>query len=178
MPTTNFDLILHPVRLRIITSISNDQVTAKEIADALPEVSQSTLYRHINTLVEGGMLQVVAEIPQRGTVERVYSLVAPPSLTPEDLQGLSKAECQQMFTVVLTTMLKEALDYLDKQPDDEEINVLESGFDLTKVQVNLSADEIRAMNQEICGILMRAADNKPAEGRKRVSVSSVFIPLE
>ena len=36
----DFDLIFHPIRLRIITAVSSQRVTAHELAEALPDIPQ------------------------------------------------------------------------------------------------------------------------------------------
>jgi Fe2+ or Zn2+ uptake regulation protein len=66
MPNSKADLFLHPVRLRIITAISTHRMTAKEIAQIMPEIPLTTLYRNINALAEGGIIQVVEKNQIRG----------------------------------------------------------------------------------------------------------------
>ena len=79
MPSPKAGLILHPVRIQIITAMSTQRMTARELSEVMPDIPQTTLYRHLNALLRGGVIQVVEEYPVRGTVERVYALVAPPS---------------------------------------------------------------------------------------------------
>ena len=95
MSSLKANLLIHPVRMRIITTVSTQRMTAKNISEALPDIPLTSLYRHINLLVEGGILQVVEENQIRGTVERVFILAAPPSLTSEDLSGMTKEDYLQ-----------------------------------------------------------------------------------
>lgn len=178
MPSPKADLMLHPIRMRIITAISNYRLTAKELAESLPDVPQTTLYRHINALAEGGLLKVVEENPIRGTIERVYALAAPPSLTPEDLQGMTKRDYEQAFTMILTTFMSDARRYLDSKPDDEEINLRADGVEFSKIQLYLSDEEYQAMNRQISDLMMAAAENKPAPGRRQRIFSYLFIPVD
>lgn len=177
MTTNMFDLIVHPIRLRIVTAMSNDRFTAKDLVEALPDIAQTTLYRHINVLVEGGMLEVVEEIPQRGTVERVFGFKTPPSLSPEDLRGLSKEKIQETFSLILFNLLNEALSALNQFPEGEEIDLLGSGFQFSECQINLSDAEYQQMNEKILEIMVAACQNQPAEDRKRRIFSYMFIPL-
>lgn len=66
MSNARANLLLHPVRLRIVTAAAGRELTAADLAAALPDVPQATLYRHLKRLVDGGMLAVVAENPVRG----------------------------------------------------------------------------------------------------------------
>lgn len=177
MENSLFDLIVHPIRLRIVTAMSNDRFTAKDLVEALPDIPQTTLYRHINILVEGGMLEVVEEIPQRGTVERVFGFKTPPSLSPEDLRGLSKDKLQETFSLIMFTLLNEALSALNQFPDGEEIDLLGSGFQFSECQLNLTDEEYQQMNEKILEVMIAAGQNQPAKDRKRRIFSYMFIPV-
>lgn len=177
MPSNLNELLLHPIRLRIVSALTGDNVTAKDLAKALPDVPQTTLYRHINVLVDGGLLEVVDEIPQRGTVERVFGFKTAPSLQPEDLRGLTKEEYQQTFTMVLTALLQDAINSLNNFADDEEIDLVGSGYHYSQAQLNLDQDEYEKLNNQIMGLMMEALKNKPAPGKKRRIFSYLFIPV-
>jgi DNA-binding transcriptional ArsR family regulator len=171
------DLLLHPIRMRIVSAITGDRVTAKDLAKALPDIPQTTLYRHINILVDGGLLEVVDEIPQRGTVERVFGFKIPPSLSREDLKGLSKEEYQQVFTMIITSLLQEAINALENIPDDGEIDLLGEGYQFSQVQLHLNDEEFEKFNHDILSLMMKARENKPADDRKRRLFSYIFIPI-
>ena len=54
--TSNFikktDIILHPVRMRILQNLATRNLTPLQLAEELVNVPQATLYRHLNKLVE------------------------------------------------------------------------------------------------------------------------------
>src|ERR1039457_2860534 len=69
------DLLLHPVRLRIVKAFLGDRaLTTAQLAAELDDVPAGSLYRHIAILTRAGVLQVVAERRIRGAVERTYTL--------------------------------------------------------------------------------------------------------
>jgi DNA-binding transcriptional ArsR family regulator len=178
MPSKKADLLLHPIRLQIITAISTSQMTARELSEAVPNVPQTTLYRHINALVEGGLLKVVNETQIRGTVERTYAVAALPSLKPEDLQGMTKQDYQQAFLVYLSTLMSAAHRYLDSKGEDEVIDPLADGLDLSLGTLHLSDAEFRAMNKRILEVIMSASGNQPTPARKRRMFTYLFIPQQ
>ena len=178
MPGQKVDLILHPIRFRILTAISAYRMSTREIADVLPDIPLTTLYRHINALVEGGLLKVVEEKQIRGTVERTYAQTAPPSLTSDDLEGMSKKECEQAFTMFLSSLMGDAQQYLNSKPDNAGINPLKDGVEISKVQLYLDDDEMKQMSSKILEIVFDAAKNQPKAGRSRRMFSVLFIPLE
>ena len=67
--------ILHPVRMRIMQSLlGGKELTAQEISNRVSDVPQASLYRHLNSLLEAEVLEVVEENKVRGTMEKVYAL--------------------------------------------------------------------------------------------------------
>ncbi len=178
MPSEQAKLLLHPIRLQIVTALSNRQMTAGEISTAVSSVPLTTLYRHINALVKGGFLKVVEETQIRGTVERTYALAARPSLKPEDLQGMTKQDYQQAFLIYLASLMAAAQRYFDSKGEDEAFNPLADGVDLSLATLHLSEEEFRSLNQRLLEVLMLAGANQPASGRKPRTFTYLFIPQE
>ena len=58
MTQKKVDMMLHPVRLRILLTLVGNRLTAQDLAQALPEIPQATLYRHIHHLVGAGLLSI------------------------------------------------------------------------------------------------------------------------
>ncbi|UTT62151.1 helix-turn-helix domain-containing protein [Microcella humidisoli] len=72
---TSAELLLHPVRLRVVQAMmGRTELTTKDLAARLPDVAPATLYRHVGTLVDGGVLEVVSERRVRGSTERSLRL--------------------------------------------------------------------------------------------------------
>ncbi len=176
MSGTKADLLLHPIRLRIVTALSARQMTAKELAEAMPNVPQTTLYRHLNMLVKGKILRVAEETQIRGTIERTYALAVRPSLRSEDLRGMKKADYERVFLVYLSTLLGAAQRYLDSKGDDDVFDPIADGVELSLGQLLLSDKEYAAMNRQILDILMANADRPPAPNRKMRMFTYLSIP--
>lgn len=176
MPSPTAKLLLHPVRMQIVTVLANRQMTTGELSEIITDVPLTTLYRHINSLVEGGLLKVTSEVPVRGTVEKTYGLVAMPSLSKEDLQGMKKQDYQRAFMVYLSSLMSAAQRYLDGKGEQETFNPLEDGMDLSLGTLYLSDDEFHRMNQKILDIILSAAGNQPGNGREPRMFTYLFIP--
>jgi DNA-binding transcriptional ArsR family regulator len=52
------DLILHPVRFRILEKLVGERLTTAKIAGQLSDVPKSSIYRPIRLLLEEGMIAV------------------------------------------------------------------------------------------------------------------------
>jgi DNA-binding HxlR family transcriptional regulator len=69
--------IMHPIRLRIIQELNlKKSATTKEIQRACGDCSQATLYRHLKTLLEYEIIEVVHENNINGIIEKVYALTS------------------------------------------------------------------------------------------------------
>src|SRR5690606_28086706 len=97
----NANLLLHPVRARILqTLLGADELTTAQLRERNPDVSPATMYRHIATLTQAGILEVVNERQVRGTVERSYRVRQEEALVDADARtAMTKDDHRQAFTV-------------------------------------------------------------------------------
>src|SRR3954471_15351086 len=72
--TPTADLLLHPIRWRIVQRTLGREVTTTDLKHDLPDIPATTLYRHVAALIEGGILTVVRERRIRGAIERTLTL--------------------------------------------------------------------------------------------------------
>ena len=68
-------LLTDPFKLKLIEGFAGVPATTKQVADKMGEKAPR-LYRHVDALVEEGLLTLVEEKPKRGTIERYYKTVA------------------------------------------------------------------------------------------------------
>lgn len=174
MSNPTADLLLHPVRMRIALALSDKQLTAQQLATLLPDVAQATLYRQINKLVEGELLAVVEERPVRGTVERVYALVAANTqLSLEELATLSKDQHMQLFTAFVTSLLGSFNRYLESR---EQIDLVADGVGYRSVPLYLSDEELAAVSQQLNEALLPVLQNRPGPDRQRRLLTTILMP--
>ena len=70
-------LMIHPVRMRILMSLSRNPACTRQLHRALPDIPVASLYRHVRRLREGGLIEVVSTRRVRGAEELTYGLVQP-----------------------------------------------------------------------------------------------------
>ncbi len=176
MSESKADIILHPIRMRIITELMNQDMTPQEISKQLPDIAQATLYRHINTLTENNILEVVSETPIRGTVEKVYSLIAGAGrLTPKEIQNMSGEEHIHYFTTFAASLIGDFVRFVENSSQDDP-DVIRGNMSYSKAFFYLSEDEAQELNQAVTQLVQKALSNKPAPNRKRYMMSLVSIP--
>jgi DNA-binding transcriptional ArsR family regulator len=170
------ELLLHPIRLRIVQALAGTTLTAQQLKDVLGDVAQATLYRHIKQLVDGGMLEVVGERPVRGTVERTYGLVVSAvALSEEDLESATVDDHFRYFATFVGTLLSDFGAYLaDSGPQGPQLQA--DGVGYRQVRLWLSDDELDDMVTSLREVMERHVGNEPSPDRRRRSLTTVIVP--
>ena len=175
MPKDIYEILLHPTRVRIMQSLilgEREQVTANEICELLPDVPRTTLYRHINVLIEAGVLHVVAERKVRGSVERTLSLntsEVEKQLEQEDIPA-------QLFQFLMLTYAK-----FERYFSDKACKTLASVTDpmsFTNAILMLNDQEWEAFATELGELFQKYHFQDTAEGRKPRDISIIIAPPE
>ncbi len=113
------DIVLHPIRFRILMIVSGRQVSAQQILSALPDVPQASLYRHIARLVEAGILHMNEELNARGTVEKTYNLPEQAAdLSREEMAEASPEDHLRYFTSFAALMMSQFRAYQQRKALD------------------------------------------------------------
>ncbi|WP_284642238.1 helix-turn-helix domain-containing protein [Paenibacillus silviterrae] len=168
------DLILHPVRLKLIqTLVGGRQLTVGQMAERLPEVPQATLYRHLNLLRKGGLLVVVDQKQIRGAVERVYALADQgESLTEEDLKKATPQDHMQYFLHFLAGLINDFGTYLE----GESIDPRKDGLSYRQASFFASDEELLEFIAGFRESLYRMMDNEPTEARRKRILTTILLP--
>lgn len=174
MKKNKADLILHPVRMKIILNVMRQQrATASQLHELLPEVPQATLYRHLHKLAEAEVLIVVDQYQVRGVVEKVYALSQEGvNITEADLENITKDDHMRFFTTFVSSLIHDFSQYLE-QPD---IDMAQDGVGYRQCSLYLSDDEFEEVIAPFQKALQKAMEHGPAPGRRRRTISLVIIP--
>lgn len=173
MDNSQPDLILHPIRMRIIQALAGEQLTPQQLAEKLIDVPQATLYRHLSKLAKASIVTVVAERPVRGTVEKVYqvNLVAA-RVAGEDMQNASREDHMRYFTTFVASVLGDFGRYLKQ----DEADPIADEVSYHKYLFYLSNEELKQLTSELGTVLLKYAENKAEPTRQRRIMSVIVIP--
>ena len=171
---TKVDLILHPIRMRILMALSGSQKTSQQLADNLRDVPQATLYRHINRLAQAGIIQVVEERQVRGTVEKVYAVETRTTrLTAEDVARFSKDDHLRYFIAFVTTLMDDFSRYIQHS---EKIDLAADGVGYGKFPLELNDEEFSSLTAKMNEVFKPYLNNQPGQDRRRRIFSSIIMP--
>ena len=109
---TKIDLVTHPVRLRILLALSGGERSTQQIAAALEDLPASSVYRHVQKLIDGGIIAVVGERRVRGAVERTLRLSGDgASLGPAEAAQMSAEDHQRALLTLCVHLQREFAHY-------------------------------------------------------------------
>ena len=169
------DLIVHPIRLRLIQAFSpGDRLTAHQLAARLPDIPPATLYRHLGALVRGGVLAVVQVRPVRAAQEKVYSLVeGAANVGPTESRAANSADHLRHFTVFLGLLRGDFERYLTRRPRPD---LAKDGVAYYQIPVFATDREHRRFIRELKALLDPLRKNEPNGSRTRRFVNIVTLP--
>ena len=168
------DLLLHPVRLRIVEAFLGDRaLTTSTLAAELAEVPPASLYRHVARLVDAGVLAVVAERRVRGALERTYVLrLTAAAIGPDEVAAMSADDHRQAFMAFVAGLLGDFDRYLARG----DIDLLRDGVGYRMAGLWLNDAEHAELLRELTRVLQPKLANPPGPGRKRRILGYVLMP--
>jgi DNA-binding transcriptional ArsR family regulator len=170
------ELLGHPARLRIVHALRGDRMlTTAQLCALLPDVSKAMVYRHVEALAAGGVLQVASERRVRGAVERRYRLHEHRAgIDPDAARSLSKDDHRRAFATAMATMIAEFGAYLDRDSTDPSRDPV--GYRQHAVWLN--DDELMALLAELRKAIAPRLTNPATPDRTRYLLSPILFPSE
>jgi hypothetical protein len=173
MPTAKAALITHPVRARILTALMGRPLTTQQIAHLLPDVPTPSLYRHVRTLVEAGVLAAVDEVRVNGASTKVYAVQSGQTrLTPTDVTDATRGDHLLYLTTFLNTLAESFRGYLEHEPIEPEAEPIQCLME----PLHLSPDEYRQFCQELQAFLKPWRARLPDAERHRLIFAHLILP--
>ncbi|MDO8145712.1 helix-turn-helix domain-containing protein [Isoptericola sp. 178] len=167
-------LLLHPVRLRVVqTFLGRGELTTAALGRHLADVPPATLYRHVNALLEAGVLEVVDERKVRGAVERTLVLrTARASLGPDEAATMTTEEHRRAFAVFVAGLIGDLDRYLAR--GDQDLARDRVGY--RQYAAHLTDEEMDEFIADLRAVIEPRLELAPGPGRRRRLVSHVLMP--
>jgi hypothetical protein len=173
-PVTSADLLLHPVRLRIVQAFLGDRaLTTTGLRTELCDVPAASLYRHVARLVAGGVLAVVAERRVRGALERTYVLrTSAASIGLDELAKMTPDQHRQAFLAYVAGLIGDFDRYLARG----DIDLVRDGVTYRIAGMWLDDAELMDLARELITVIQPRLANAPKPGRKRRIFGTLLLP--
>lgn len=177
---TSADLLLHPVRLRIVQAFLGDRaLTTSALSAELADIPATSLYRQVARLVDAGVLTIVDERRVRGALERTYVLrLNAAGIGPDDLAEMNADDHRQAFMAYVAGLLGDFNRYLARSRDGGDIDLLRDGVSYGMTGIWLDDAELAELRRNIQTVLQPHLANPPGPGRKRRILGTILLPGE
>lgn len=167
------DVILHPVRMRIIQSLIKRSLTSQELLNWLPDIPQATLYRQIKILTESDMIYICNERKIKGTFERTYAVnKQQATISPNEALQFSKEDHLKYFITYTMDLLQIVEEYLQK----DTLDMQKDGFGYRQVDLYLDDEEFREFSKDYVAFIEKYRNNEPNDDRRRRTLATIIVP--
>lgn len=173
MATRRSEILLHPVRLRIVLAAAGDEVTTADIARRLPDVPQATLYRNIAKLTDAGILDTIGERQARGATEKTYRVNASQaSVGVAEASEMSAEEHLEAFTTFAGVLIETYGRYLNTQGS----NPAADGVSFRQARLWLTDSELDGLVTGVGTVLAGYLDFVETPGRTPRLLGTILMP--
>jgi DNA-binding transcriptional ArsR family regulator len=158
--------------MRVVLALAGGKpMTVQQLHERLGDVPVATLYRHVRTLAESGVLVTAGERQVRGTVERRYTLDRDRAgIAPADLATATPDQLVAAFSTFAAGLVAEYRAFVSRPA----ANPGEAAWFVTPLQ--LSDEQFAAFGGELQSALQRAMSVPPVPGSRRRTLATVLIP--
>jgi DNA-binding transcriptional ArsR family regulator len=172
------DLIIHPVRLRILRVLGKEALTTQEIADGMPDVPKSSIYRHLKLLLDGDMVVVSDKRLVKGIQEKTYRIAQDPHLSADDVKDWSADKHMRVFTTYAMTLLQDFSAYVAAtEAEKGEIDMVADRVGYTEVTFYATPGELDTLQADLNAAFLKLIGNKSGNGRHQHKVAFISHPL-
>jgi hypothetical protein len=173
---TSAELLLHPIRLRIVQSFLGERaLTTAQLRSELPDVPAASLYRHVARLVTAGVLSVVAENRVRGAVERTYVMrTAAARISADEVATMTPEQHLQAFLMFVAGLIGDAERYLARP----HIDPMEDGATYNLAALWLHDAELLEFSRDLAAAVQPWLAKPPGAGRTRRILATVLLPAD
>lgn len=155
-----FDVINHPVRMRIFQTLYSGPYSINQLSRLLPDVPRPSLYRHIHKMLDAGVITVAGTRHVNGIEERFFTAIdgrIDPDIAKQT-DGIQKlADHISIYgAIVAQDLARYLIEY--GPPDLESIAARDHTFWATD-------EEFQHLRETIYQLLHQLEQNPPAAGR-------------
>lgn len=171
--TATVDLLLHPVRWRIVQHAMGREVTTTDLKRELPEVAPTTLYRHVAALIDAGYLTVIREQRVRGATERTVTFH---QTTPGVGEHEARAMTVEQHRTSLLAMLVQVAGSFDRLVERGGLYARIDQLNYRQVALHVDERDAAAISDGLLKVLAPYFEDAP--GKSRIMLSMISIPEE
>lgn len=150
------EVLMNPVRMKIVQVLMRNKeagLTPLEMVKIIEDVSQATLYRHIQVLLDADVIRIAKEQKVRGVSEKFYTLNENElRLDPDEWNKSSKEEKLNYISYYQLLLFSQYQSYLSEV---EEKDTAEDRATFSFVELKLSDDTFTDFQKELNDLIYK-----------------------
>jgi DNA-binding transcriptional ArsR family regulator len=150
------EILMHPVRIKISQALMRNRengLTPLEMLKIIKDVPQATLYRHIQVLLDAGVIRIVKEKKVRSVSEKYYTLNEEEArLSGEEWKKSSNKQKLNYFSYYQLSLMTQYQNYLTKL---EEKNCSEDGSTFSLLEIKLDDESFINFQNELNDLMVK-----------------------
>jgi DNA-binding transcriptional ArsR family regulator len=144
------EILMHPVRIKICQALMRNResgLTPLEMVKILKDVPQATLYRHLQTMADSGIIRVIKEKKVKSVSEKYYVINEEEAkIDGSEWKVLSNKEKLNFISFYQLSLMTQYQSYLKKL---DEQNSQEDGATFSVVELNLDEKRFIKFQNEL-----------------------------
>ncbi|MGW9124029.1 helix-turn-helix domain-containing protein [Paenibacillus chitinolyticus] len=150
------EVLMHPVRMKISQVLMRNKdtgLTSLEMVKIIKDVPQATLYRHIQVMLDAGIIRVLKEKKVKSVVEKYYVLnELEAKLNMEEWKKASHEKKLDYVSYYQLSLMTQYQSYLKKI---EEQNSREDGATFSLVELKLDEEQFNRFQHELNELMIK-----------------------
>ena len=170
------DILMHPVRVKISQALMRNKengLSPREMLEMIKDVPQATLYRHIQVLLDAGIIRILKEKKVRSVSEKYYTLNEEQArLTSDDWQKATSDEKINYYSYYQLTLLNQYKNYLTRLNSDSKDH---STFTITELK--LDEEDFKNFQTELNNLMMKYYNSKSKETKRDAPNRTIGVTI-
>lgn len=173
------DLIIHPIRLRILRELSSAELTTQELSERLEDAPTSSIYRHMKLLLDGDLVEVAETRMVKGIQEKTYRLTRPAILGPDDVANWTAADHLGYFTTYALTLIHDFNAYVSSAEEKQgNLDFAADRAGYRELYLYATTAELDAAIGAINAALLPLLQNEAGKGKRRkYKLATILHPM-
>ncbi|MFJ7755245.1 helix-turn-helix domain-containing protein [Peribacillus muralis] len=170
------EVLMHPVRMKISQVLMRNKehgMTPLEMVKTIEGVPQATLYRHIQAMLDAGIIRIIKEKKVKSVSEKYYALnEMEATINVEDWKKASAEKKLDYVSLYQLSLMTQYQSYLTKM---EEQNGKEDGATFSIVELKLAEDRFMQFQNELNELMTKYYHSSGKEKDAPVRTIAVTI---
>ncbi|MFJ7667193.1 helix-turn-helix domain-containing protein [Lysinibacillus sp. NPDC097195] len=155
------EILMHPVKMKITQALMRNKekgLTPLEMVKIIQDVPQATLYRHIQMLLDAGVIKVIKEKKVRSVTEKYYVLNEDAArLDSADWKTTKMEEKISFISYYQLSLLSQYQNYLSTLENNSNS---EDCATFSLLELNIDEDEFENFQRELHDLMLKYYQRK------------------